>query len=100
MMRLNVPGPRIGSFVSGENPSTLTRNSLHKQGTVGRLVSESRAVRKAKPVLGQEQPKPATYDLGLEPEPIRGCTIGIIDGDTIKVLSGEKQQIPGSTRLR
>ena len=35
-------------------------------------------------VFGQGQLKPATYYLGLEQEPIRGRTIGIIDGDTIK----------------
>jgi len=44
-------------------------------------------------VFGQGQLKPATYYPGLEQEPIRGRTIGIIDGDPIKVLIGEKQQI-------
>jgi len=44
-------------------------------------------------VFGQDQRKPATYYLGLEQEPIRGRTIGITDGDTIKVLSADKEQI-------
>ena len=44
-------------------------------------------------VVGQDQRKPATYYLGLEQEPIRGRTIGITDGDTIKVLSADKEQI-------
>ena len=44
-------------------------------------------------VFGQGQLKPATYYPGLEQEPIRGRTIGITDGDTIKVLSADKEQI-------
>jgi endonuclease YncB( thermonuclease family) len=44
-------------------------------------------------VFGQGQLKPVTYYPGLEQEPIRGRTIGIIDGDPIKVLIVEKQQI-------
>ena len=44
-------------------------------------------------VFGQDQLKPATYYLGLEQAPIRGRAIGIIDGDTIKVLSADKEQI-------
>ena len=44
-------------------------------------------------VSGQDQLKPATYYLGLEQAPIRGRAIGIIDGDTIKVLSADKEQI-------
>jgi endonuclease YncB( thermonuclease family) len=44
-------------------------------------------------VFGQDQLKPVTYYLGLEPARIRGRTVGIIDGDTIKVLTAAKQQI-------
>ena len=44
-------------------------------------------------VFGQDQLKPATYYLGLEQAPIRGRTIGVVDGDTIRVLCAERQQI-------
>jgi endonuclease YncB( thermonuclease family) len=44
-------------------------------------------------VSGQDQLKPATYYLGLEQAPIRGHTIGVTDGDVIKVLTAAKQQM-------
>jgi hypothetical protein len=42
--------------------------------------------------LGQDRLKPTSYTRGLEPQPVRGRTIGITDGDTIKVLAAAKQQ--------
>jgi endonuclease YncB( thermonuclease family) len=43
-------------------------------------------------VLGREELGAVTYTR-LEQEPVRGRAIGIVDGDTIKVLTAGKQQI-------
>src|SRR5215510_11654261 len=44
-------------------------------------------------VLGQDRLEATSYTRGLEQEPVRGRTIGVTDGDTIKVLTAAKQQI-------
>src|SRR5215469_6348619 len=44
-------------------------------------------------VFGQDQLKPATYYLGLEQAPVPGRCVGVVDGDTIRVLNAERQQI-------
>jgi endonuclease YncB( thermonuclease family) len=43
--------------------------------------------------LGQDRLKPTSYARGLEQQPVRGRTIGVTDGDTIKVLTAAKQKI-------
>jgi endonuclease YncB( thermonuclease family) len=43
--------------------------------------------------LGQDRLKPASYARSSEQEPVRGRTVGVTDGDTIKVLTAAKQQI-------
>jgi hypothetical protein len=45
--------------------------------------------------LGQDRLKPTSYTRGLEPQPVRGRTIGITDGDTIKVLAAAQTTIQG-----
>src|SRR5262245_59085812 len=44
-------------------------------------------------VLGQDRLEATSYTRGLEQEPVHGRTIGVVDGDTIRVLSAERQQI-------
>jgi len=44
-------------------------------------------------VLGQDRFEATSYTRGLEQEPVRGRTIGVTDGDTIKVLTAAKQQM-------
>jgi len=44
-------------------------------------------------VLGQDRLEATSYTRGLEQEPVRGRTIGVTDGDTIKVLTAAQQQI-------
>jgi len=41
--------------------------------------------------FGQVEPKPATYTLGLEQEPVYGRCVGVTDGDTIRVLTTEQK---------
>ncbi len=41
-------------------------------------------------VLGQDRLKLTSYTRGLEQESVRGHTIGVTDGDTIKVLTDAK----------
>jgi endonuclease YncB( thermonuclease family) len=44
-------------------------------------------------VLSQDRLQPTSYTRGLEREPVRGRITGIVDGDTVKVLTAAKQQI-------
>src|SRR5262249_3187170 len=44
-------------------------------------------------VFGQDQLKPATYQLSLEQASSRGHCFGVTDGDTIRVLSSDNQEI-------
>jgi endonuclease YncB( thermonuclease family) len=44
-------------------------------------------------VLGQDEPKPTTYTLGLEQEPVYGRCVGVTEGDTIRVLTAKQQLI-------
>src|SRR5262245_2080033 len=46
-------------------------------------------------VFGDESTMLATYTRDLQQEPVLGHTIGITDGDTIRVLTADKQQIRG-----
>jgi endonuclease YncB( thermonuclease family) len=44
-------------------------------------------------VLGQDRFEATSCTRGLGQEPVRGRTIGVTDGDTIKVLTAAKQQV-------
>jgi hypothetical protein len=43
-------------------------------------------------VLGQNRLQPTSYTRGLEQEPVRGRITGIVDGETVKVLTAAKQR--------
>ena len=45
-------------------------------------------------VFGRVELGVATYTRDLEQEPVNGQCVGVTDGDTIRVLTPEKQQIP------